>query len=222
MNEDLNQLGDALERSVAVDLDRRSARKPRRRRRALVGVAAMLVVLPGAAYAAGSLISTAEVADSMPAGTLALMGTEPECEVVREGVEFECTLTNPPQSTFPSQNQPTLADQLKANTPTDTVVVMSRDARCGEIRRRARIKGQPKAKILCATSGSSGAVEAENESWMNAAQPTVDAEKRVNGGCRSQDAEGMTWRCYIGEEAVKQKIIGRGFLGEYAPHPSVG
>jgi hypothetical protein len=53
-------------------------------------------------------------------------------------------------------------------------------------------------------------------------EPTVDATKHVNGGCRSLDSDGRTWRCYIGQAAVDQKIIGAGFLGEYAPSPGVG
>ena len=53
-------------------------------------------------------------------------------------------------------------------------------------------------------------------------EPTVDATKHVNGGCRALDSEGRTWQCYIGQAAVDQKIIGQGFLGEYAPVPGVG
>jgi len=58
--------------------------------------------------------------------------------------------------------------------------------------------------------------------WNGTVMPTVDATKHVNGGCRSLNAEGTKWRCYVGEEAVKQQIIGPGFLGEYAPAPGVG
>ncbi len=53
-------------------------------------------------------------------------------------------------------------------------------------------------------------------------EPTVDATKHVNGGCRSLRADGREWRCYLGEAAVEQKIVSRGFLGEYAPEPGVG
>ena len=53
-------------------------------------------------------------------------------------------------------------------------------------------------------------------------EPTVDATKHVNGGCRSLDSEGTEWRCYLGQAAVEQRIIGPGFLGEYAPSPGVG
>ena len=52
--------------------------------------------------------------------------------------------------------------------------------------------------------------------------PTVDAGKHVNGGCRSLNPEGTEWRCYVGRAAVEQRIIGAGFLGEYAPSPGVG
>jgi len=58
--------------------------------------------------------------------------------------------------------------------------------------------------------------------WTGAAMPTVDASKHVNGGCRSLNADGTEWRCWIGQAAVEQEIIGAGFLGEYAPSPGVG
>jgi hypothetical protein len=58
--------------------------------------------------------------------------------------------------------------------------------------------------------------------WTGTVMPTVDASKHVNGGCRSLNAEGTEWSCYIGEEAVRQQIIGPGLLGEYAPSPGVG
>jgi hypothetical protein len=53
-------------------------------------------------------------------------------------------------------------------------------------------------------------------------EPTVDATKHVNGGCRSLTSDGLVWQCYIGQAAVEQQIIGSGFLGEYAPEPGVG
>ena len=53
-------------------------------------------------------------------------------------------------------------------------------------------------------------------------EPTVDKTKHVNGGCRSLRSDGREWTCYIGREAVRQQIIGAGFLGEYAPSPGVG
>ena len=58
--------------------------------------------------------------------------------------------------------------------------------------------------------------------WKGTVEPTVDATKHVNGGCRSLNSEGTEWQCYIGHAAVEQRIIGAGFLGEYAPSPGVG
>src|SRR3954452_6909648 len=53
-------------------------------------------------------------------------------------------------------------------------------------------------------------------------EPTVDATKHVNGGCRSLTSDGREWQCYIGQAAVDQKIVSAGFLGEYAPSPGQG
>lgn len=53
-------------------------------------------------------------------------------------------------------------------------------------------------------------------------EPTVDATKHVNGGCRSLRADGREWQCYLGQAAVEQQIISRGFLGEYVSGPGVG
>jgi hypothetical protein len=58
--------------------------------------------------------------------------------------------------------------------------------------------------------------------WKGTVEPTVDASKRVNGGCRSLNGAGTTWQCYIGQAAVDQRIIAAGLLGEYAPTPGRG
>ena len=62
----------------------------------------------------------------------------------------------------------------------------------------------------------------EVSDWKGTVEPTVDATKHVNGGCRSLASDGKEWECYIGEAAVRQQIISEGFLGEYAPSPGVG
>jgi hypothetical protein len=62
----------------------------------------------------------------------------------------------------------------------------------------------------------------EVSDWKGTVEPTVDASKHVNGGCRSLASDGREWECYIGSAAVTQKIIGAGFLGEYAPAPGQG
>jgi hypothetical protein len=160
----LEALGNRLEQAAAADLAASSHAPARRRRRSshrLVLVAAVLAIaIPSVALAAERLISTGEVAQSMPAGTLALAGTEPTCTVVEKDVEFHCLLARAPA--------PEVSD------------------------------------------------------WKGTVEPSVDAGKHVNGGCRSLASDGREWQCYIGQAAVDQKIIGQGLLGEFAPAPGVG
>jgi hypothetical protein len=155
----LTRLGNALEASARADLARgRFSRRPSRR--IAVVVAALAVAIPGVAIAANLLISNDQVAASMPAGTLALAGTEPTCTTVKAEVEFHCVLAKAPA--------PEVTD------------------------------------------------------WSGTVEPTVDAAKRVNGGCRSLASNGKEWECYIGQVAIDQQIIGPGLLGQYAPSPGVG
>jgi hypothetical protein len=160
----LDRLGDALESAAEADLSSApTARSPRRRRtptRVAIAVVAVAVLVPGVALAASQLLGTDAVEQSLPAGTLALAGTNPTCTVVEEGVEYLCTLERAPA--------PEVSD------------------------------------------------------WKGTVEPTVDATKHVNGGCRSLTSDGREWRCYLGQAAVDQQIIGPGFLGEYAPSPGVG
>lgn len=51
---------------------------------------------------------------------------------------------------------------------------------------------------------------------------TVDAEKRVDGGCVSTSHDGRTWECYVGELAVDRGIISPHFLGEHQAGPGHG
>ncbi len=187
----LAELGGALERAAEADLA--SARRPRRGSRRMSLAAALAVVaLPAAAFATHALITTEEVARSLPAGTLALAGTNPTCEVVREGVEYLCTLERAPEP--------------ERGTQAHVVTKIERDG---------------KRYVKITPPGDRGA-EQDVTNWKGAVEATVDATKHVNGGCRSLASDGRTWRCYIGEAAVEQRIIGRRFLGEYAPSPGVG
>jgi hypothetical protein len=160
----LDRLGDALESAARAELSLApDAGRPRRRRfssRVAIAVAALAVLIPGVALAASQLIGTDAVEQSLPAGTLALAGTNPTCTVVVQDVEYLCTLERTPA--------PEVSD------------------------------------------------------WKGTVEPTVDATKRVNGGCRSLTSDGRQWHCYLGQAAVDQQIIGPDFLGEYAPSPGVG
>jgi len=154
---ELNRLGDELERACAADL----ARRPRwRTRRMALAAAIVAVVLGGAAAVAADQLSTTDVAKSLPAGTAALIGTDPTCTVVTKDVEYHCVLAKPPA--------PEVSD------------------------------------------------------WKGAVEPTVDATKHVNGGCRALQPDGRQWECYLGQAAVDQQIVSQGFLGQYAPEPGHG
>jgi hypothetical protein len=167
----LNHLGDALEAAATADLGRRrtlataepTGARPRRglrlSRRVAIGVVSLAVVLPGAALAANSLFGPDDVARSLPAGTLALAGTEPTCTEVSE-TEYDCALTKAPSD--------------------------------------------------------------EVSNWKGTVEPTVDAQGKVNGGCRSLTADGQSWDCYLGRAAVEEQIIGPELLGQVSPGPGVG
>ena len=161
---ELDRLGAALERAAARDLAGQATpprRRPRRTGRLVAVTLAALALAGGVAFAASrALVDEDTVAASLPAGTFSLIGTEPTCTVVREGVEYHCTLARPPAP--------------------------------------------------------------EVEDWTGTVEPTVDATQHVNGGCRALDAAGMEWRCYLGREAVRQRIIGAGFLGEPSAGPGRG
>jgi hypothetical protein len=160
----LARLGDELERAAAADLAAAGAlpARPGRRvsRRLVVAIAALAILVPSVAIAASQLTSASDVAQSMPAGTLALAGTEPSCTIVTQDVEFHCTLARAP------------------------------------------------------------APEVSN--WLGTVEPTVDASKHVNGGCRSLASDGKEWECYLGQKAVDEQIIGPALLGEFAPSPGAG
>lgn len=182
-------LGDALREAAAADLARtdekwagptrsgdvRSRRHTRQRTRigtrprvAIALVAAALAV-PAAAIATGVLSFDQKVADSIPAGNFSLAGTEPTCTTVREGLEYECVLDQPPNGEVPP---------------------------------------------------GSGRFVIKPGDWLGVVEPTADETKHVNGGCRSQNAEGTRWTCYLGEESVRQRILMPSALGQYLPSPA--
>ena len=93
LSHELARLGDALERAADADLAR--ARRRRLQRKILLAAAAIVIAVPGLAFAASRLIGAEEVARSLPAGTRMLEGTEPQCTVVKQDVEYHCVLAKP-------------------------------------------------------------------------------------------------------------------------------
>jgi hypothetical protein len=104
------------------------------------------------------------------------------------------------------------SDEVAAGLPAGTRMLQGTEPRCSVVRQDieyhcvlSRLPADPEVVDL------KGTVE-----------PTVDATKHVNGGCRSLTSDGRVWQCYIGQAAVSEQIIGPDFLGEYAPSPGVG
>jgi hypothetical protein len=90
--ETLDRLGDALEAAASRDLT--THRRPRRG--IIAAAVAAVVLVPAAAIAGSKLISNGDVANSLPAGTLSLAGTDPTCTTVTDGVEYRCVLAKAP------------------------------------------------------------------------------------------------------------------------------
>jgi hypothetical protein len=103
-------------------------------------------------------------------------------------------------------------DEVAAGLPAGTRMLQGTDPRCTVVRQDVeyrcvltRLPAEPEVSDL------KGTVE-----------PTVDASKHVNGGCRSLTSDGRTWQCYIVRAAVEQHFISTDFLGEYAPTQCLG
>jgi hypothetical protein len=61
----------------------------------------------------------------------------------------------------------------------------------------------------------------ETSSLLDSKQLLVIAG-RVAGGCVGLGRDGMTWNCFLGQDAVDQRIIDKGLLGQPAPVPARG
>ncbi len=103
-------------------------------------------------------------------------------------------------------------EEVAAGLPAGTKMLAGTDPRCTVV--------EQGVEYHCVLTRLPAAPEVDD--LTGTVEPTVDATKHVNGGCRSLRADGREWRCYLGEAAVEQQIISRGFLGEYAPEPGVG
>ncbi|MGH2873378.1 MAG: hypothetical protein ACRDL5_13080, partial [Solirubrobacteraceae bacterium] len=180
------------------------------------------IAVPAAAIAATQLISTGQVAASLPQGTKALIGTDPTCMVVTANVEYHCVLAKAPSNDGAPQsgsgNGPSVSWSVGPGAVTrvklsdgKTFVIKAGSERTLKQNVASLLKEHG---VKVTTTGSQAPPATD---WTGTVEPTVDATKHVNGGCRAQNAAGTAWECYLGQAAVQQKIIGQGFLGQYAP-----
>jgi hypothetical protein len=68
----------------------------------------------------------------------------------------------------------------------------------------------PPAESLGGTHGRAG-------EWKGYVIGMVDKTGHVSGGCRAESGDGIHWRCYVGQEAINQNILGPKALGQYLP-----
>jgi hypothetical protein len=104
------------------------------------------------------------------------------------------------------------SDEVAAGLPAGTKMLQDTEPRCTVVRQDV--------EYHCVLTHLPA--DPEVVDLKGTVEPTVDATKHVNGGCRSLTSDGRVWQCYIGQAAVAEQIIGPDFLGEYAPSPGVG
>lgn len=228
----LAQLGEALDRAVRADLAAQSprARRPRHPRRVAAGVGLLAVLVPAAAFAASQLlVSPSQVAASLPQGTKALIGTNPTCTVVTANVEYQCVLASAPGGgpppagdgrsvTAPASSAGTAVVKLPGG---QTAVIVGSSER--ELKQKLlRIEHPGASDGTNSTVHTSSPPAPASTDWTGTVEPTVDATGQVNGGCRSENAAGTQWDCYLGEAAVQQQIIAPDLLGQPSAGPGVG
>lgn len=59
-------------------------------------------------------------------------------------------------------------------------------------------------------------------SYLGSKFQTVDADKRIDGGCIGASEDGRIWDCYLGQLAVEKEIVDESMLGVYQPGPGHG
>lgn len=252
----LEEIGDELERLFSIDLqgdarrgqaesqsDERGSWFATRRARWLCAGAAILIAVPGIAYAAGAFTSPQTVARSLPAGAR-IFGSMPTCRVVKPNVEYRCTLAKAPPPDPVTHMTPRQWRKYLATPPNlGKVRTVRRRYKASNGRwqigrfaldmpRIERITRAYRNQVLASFGYTPAQIQADNEAieagaagigvgqFKGTVEPTVDATHHINGGCRAINADGTQWACYLGQAAVKEKIVSG--IGAYVSGPGVG
>lgn len=216
-----------------------------RRGRWLAVAAATVITVPGVAYAAGVFTSPQTVARSLPAGAR-IFGSTVTCTVVRPNVEYRCTLAKAPSPDPVTHLTPAQWRKYLATPPNlgklkfvkrriEVAPGQWRTLKFAEdMPRIERITRAYRNKVLAGFGFTPAQIKADNVAidagaagvgagqFKGIVEPTVDATHHVDGGCRAISADGSRWQCYIGQAAVRQRIIGRALLGQDLSAPGVG
>lgn len=234
---------DAHKASVRTRSDRRGSWFATRRGRWLAAAVATVIAVPGVAFAAGAFTSPQTVAKSLPAGAR-IFGRTTTCTVVQPNVEYRCTLAKAPSPDPVTHLTPQQWRKLTAKpSHLGKIKLVNRRTKIapGKWRILVFVEATPRQdriyqahtnKALASFGFTPAQIQAHNEAinagatgigagqFKGTVEPTVDATHHINGGCRAINAQGLQWECYVGQAAVKQKIVGD--LGAYVPSPGVG
>ena len=120
--------------------------------------------------------------------------------------------TGPSQAAAPSApaaTGPVTADEVAAGMPAGTAFLAGTDPTCA-------LEGDGSYRCVLASPPAP-----ELSSFLGAKE-VLAIRGVAGGGCVGLDAGGMTWRCYLGQDAVDAGIIGQGFLGQPILAPGRG
>ncbi len=106
----------------------------------------------------------------------------------------------------------TSEEEVARGLPNGTVALKGSDPTCTDVRAGVAFECTL-AKPLTGELGAGG--------WKGTIELTVSDEGRINGGCRSQNAAGTRWNCYLGAEAVRQGTVSPAPTGPL-PEPRPG
>ena len=100
--------------------------------------------------------------------------------------------------------------QVSAGMPASAAILAQTDPTC--------VRGANANVFRCTLSRPPAP---EQTSFLGTAE-WLAIQAWIVGGCVSLNRDGMSWDCYIGQEAVDRGIIGPALLGQFAPAPGRG
>ncbi len=92
----------------------------------------------------------------------------------------------------------TSEEEVARSLPSGTLALLGSDPTCTTVRAGVAFD----CTLAKAPAGDIGA-----GNWARVVEPSVGDDGRINGGCRSQNAAGTRWRCYLGAEAVRRGTV---------------
>jgi hypothetical protein len=105
-----------------------------------------------------------------------------------------------------ADHPPSLDQGAARGLPGGSMAMVAADPSCVTLRRNVEYD--------CLLSSPPQTVSVQGRGYV---VDVVDATDHVNGGCRAENPSGTRWRCFLGEAAVRHKLIARQTLGDYRP-----